>query len=179
MTDTLERITETTPRQVESFETAKGSKYTYLEDGRTQRFKRTDGTRKSPQSAIVFIPTYEIVQQIAPRKLIEQNVFGENELQYEQELLSYVQESGRSVYILDENGRKIESNDEIAQAESRGRVCLAFLKGKKTDFCIPVVSAPRVGFYPYDTTKSRSGNGFVRARHMGHKITKIQYRDES
>ena len=41
--------------------TSKGSRYDYLPDGRTQRFKTVTGELNDPQDLLVFIPSFDFV----------------------------------------------------------------------------------------------------------------------
>lgn len=54
--------------QIDYVETEKGSVYTYLPDGRTQRFKKAANETYSPQDAIVFIPDWGIGLQSMRQK---------------------------------------------------------------------------------------------------------------
>ncbi|VVB61402.1 Uncharacterised protein [uncultured archaeon] len=161
--------------EIDFVETAKGSVYKYLPDGRTQRFKKAENKMKEPQDALVFVPPYDWVWKSAPKELIANNAFGENELIYDEILLSYVQGEGKKNYIVDRNGRKLETNKQIAQ--TNGDVYLTFGDAKKVDFYIPVSKAPKLGWCTYDTRKYMNGAQTMRERHLGNKVVKIAYRD--
>lgn len=161
--------------------TEKGSEYKYLPDGRTQRFKKIEGKNYEPQDAIVFVPDYEWIQKNAPKHYLDNNTFGENETQYNQILLEYVQKEdhgkdcGKKVYIEDEQGNKLESNQEIA---IKNRIFLWF--GKETEdgkykeaFCIPVINRPTIGFSTFDTRKYKEGYQWLREKHLGNKVIEI------
>ncbi len=75
-----------------SFVTEKGSVYTYLEDGRIERYKKVTDEHFEPSNAVVFIPNWEWVYTHAPKEFLEKF---ENELILNQELLSYIHEEGK------------------------------------------------------------------------------------
>lgn len=160
---------------VESVETAKGSTYRYLPDGSTQRFKKVENREYKAQSALVYVPDYEWVKRNAPPEVLEK--LGDNEHAYSQILLEYVQNPLKSedkkVYIVDKNGRKIETNQEIEVAEKP--IFLTFLSKGVTDFSIPVFHKPKVGFSTFDTRvyiDEKTGER-MRERHLGNKVVKI------
>jgi hypothetical protein len=159
---------------IEEVETARGSTYRYLPDGTTQRFKKVEGRDYDPQAALVYVPSFEWVKQHAPPETLKK--VGEEDYIYEQRLLEYVQnphKDGRKVYIVDATGRKIETNEEIKNAE--GRISLAFLKDGKTDFFIPVSHKPVMGFSTFDTRPyvDEETGADMRERHLGNPVVKI------
>ncbi len=159
--------------KIDFAETAKGSVYKYLPDGRTQRYKKVENKMYEPQNALVYVPDYNWVQKNAPEQM--RNVLGENESIYEEILLSYVQGNGKKCYIIDRKGQKLETNREISQTD--GPVLLTFGYGGKVDFYIPVSNMPKLGWYTYDTRKYMSGEKCLREKHLGNKVVKIVHRD--
>jgi hypothetical protein len=160
-----------------SFTTERGSRYNYLADGRTQRHKAATGETFQPQDITVFVPPYEwISSNYSHPTKTAQEVFGDNPLQYEQVLQEYlpgdiagVEET--RVYVIDEGGRKLRSNEEVRQSRL---VFLAFLpRGKlgNADFTIPVSKVPKIGYSPFDTRKFDGGR--MRDLHLGHKVIEI------
>lgn len=150
--------------------TAKGSRYRYLPDGRTQRFKTTEDKDYEPQDALVFVPDYAWVQHNAPKASL--GTFGENETQYFQLLLGYVQGQGKKTYIVDAAGKKLETNAEIAVCP--GQVFLTFGDEARVEFMIPVARKPKLGFMAYDTRKYLEQGQLKRERHLGNNVVEIK-----
>lgn len=155
-------------------ETARGSVYQYLPDGTTQRYKEVEGKKYDPQSALVYVPNYSWFKKHAPLHVLKR--LGDNEAIYIERLLEYVQnprKEGKKVYIVNQAGKKIETNEEIQQTQ--GPVYIAFLSGDVVEFTIPVSHVPKMGFMTFDTrtyidekTKER-----MRERHLGNPVVKI------
>lgn len=86
---------------IEKVTTAKGSSYKYLDDGRTQRFKKVEGKQYEPQDILVFIPSYEWIIKNNPKGALEK-IMGEgidNKIKFEQEILSYIQGSKKGFML--------------------------------------------------------------------------------
>lgn len=150
-------------------ETAKGSTYKYLPDGKTQRFKKVEGKEHEPQDILTFVPNYEWIKSNNPQWLEKQGL--ENDTQYTQYLLEKVQGKGK-VWIVDSKGKKIETNQDAKTAD---RLFIAFGKkdGTVEDF-IPVSKEPVIGFYTYDSRIHFDEKGErYRDRHLGNKVVKI------
>ncbi len=164
---------------IEMVETGMGSTYRYLPDGTTQRFKKVEGKEYDPQAALVYVPDFEWIKKNASPEMLKK--VGEEDYIYEQRLLEYVQnprKDGRKVYIVDAAGRRIETNEEIKGAG--GKIYLAFLRGDKTDFFIPVSHKPKLGFYTFDTrhyTDEETAEE-MRERHLGNQVVKIILKDK-
>ena len=179
--DEMEKITDDeyeNREEISFIETAKGSVYNYLPDGRTRRYKRVENKYYEPQDAIVFIPDYEWVSKSATKDILGR--LGENEVQYEQTMLEYAQMKGYKIYIVDQGGNKLETNKQIQNA--KGPVFLWFghreapagEEEKLTqDFSIPVSSKPREGYYTFDTRKYKSEDKTMRDVHIGNKVVRI------
>lgn len=151
-----------------SFETAKGSIYTYLPDGRVERFKAAAGENVEPSNVTVFIPDWDTIAKIAPQDFLEKY---ENELQLNQEMLSYIHGGDDAkVFVIDEAGNKIESQEQL-QGVEQAFVC--FAHGDQGDFVIPVSKDPKLNYQPFDTTKYKGGEEWKRRAHIGNKIVKI------
>ncbi len=155
-----------------SFETAKGSEYRYLEDGRTQRFKKVENKEYDPQDVMVFIPDWKTLEaKASPENLA---ALGDSENEYQQILLKYSQEM--KVYVVDGNFNKINSNQEVASAEG---IFIALCKDSDSapDFVIPVSATPKENYQPYDTTKylDETSGEWKREQHIGNKVVKINY----
>ena len=165
---------------IDTVETAKGSTYRYLPDGSTQRFKKVEGREYEKQSALVYVPDWAWVKQNASPEVLAK--LGGDEDEYVQTLLRYVQNPvksmDRKVYIVDEKGKRIETNQEIKEAE--GTVYLIFLSKGNPDFFIPVSHKPKLGFMTFDTRKydDKETGEPMRERHLGNPVVKILRKSE-
>ncbi len=168
-----ERILERIPvADVESVVTAKGSTYLYLPDGTTQRMKKVEGKEYPPQSALVYVPDYEWVKKnFRPDKL--ETTFGDNPGTYVETLVSYVQGKDKKCYLVDAEGNKLETNQELR--DSKGSIFLTFGDEQNTDFTIPVTVDPTVGYMTYDSRKYKDDETGEdkRERHLGNPVIKI------
>lgn len=165
-------------KDVDSVVTAYGSVYTYLPDGRTQRFKAVEGKTYDPQEALVYVPNFEWIKPRASQRLLD--IFGDNEAQFEQTLLDYVYGEHKQCFIVDRNGKKIATNQEIQELEQQGQpVFMTFGAEEEVDFAIPVSSRPRLGFSTYDTTKFRDEESgeYMRQAHLGNSVVRIIKKD--
>lgn len=163
------------PKVLRSVTTAKGSKYTYLPDGRTQRFKKVTGELEEPQDVLVFIPPWDMIKDQAIK--FYPAIFSgiENQLQYEQLLLEYSQISGRTIRPRSPEGREIFTNQE---AKSVSRVFLDFVDRSKAaaDFTLPVSVEPKKGYLSFDTKKYSNEKGeTIRELHIGNRVVEIEY----
>ncbi len=157
-----------------SIKTSKGSVYTYLEDGRTQRFKTKTGETREPMDIIVFIPPWEDIKEGAQKNYPE--IFGgvENSIQYEQVILEFAQTNGFTIHIVDKDGKVILKNDDLEKAE---RAFAHFIdKGNnKNSFFLPVRSNPKIGDYTYDSRYFKDGESVMHEQHIGNKVEEIEY----
>lgn len=157
--------------KISSIETAKGSIYRYLPDGRTQRFKKVEGKEYEPQDILTFVPSYDWIKSNNTTWLDKENL--ENKALYEQYLLENVQGKDK-VWITDSKGKKIETNE---AAKTADRLFMVFGKedGSVQDY-IPVSKEPIIGFYTYDTRVYFDEKGKrCRQRHFGNQVVKINY----
>lgn len=156
-------------KPVSSFTTEKGSVYSYLEDGRIERYKKVTDEYLEPSNAIVFIPTWEWISTHAPKDFLDRF---ENQLIFEQEMLGYIHSEEKNVYIVDKNGSKLDDQEKIKTAEN---VYLYFGTKQGVDFVIPVQKDPQIGYKPFDTTKYETAEGWKRRRHIGSSIIEINH----
>jgi hypothetical protein len=168
-----DRILERIPvADVESVVTAKGSTYSYLPDGTTQRIKKVEGKEYPPQSALVYVPDYEWVKKnFRPDKL--ETIFGDNPGTYVETLVGYIQGKDKKCYLVDQEGNKLETNQELR--DSKGPIFLTFGDEQNTDFMIPVTVDPTVGYMTYDSRKYKDNETgeYKRERHLGNPVIKI------
>ena len=138
---------------ITSFETSKGSIYTVLPDGRTQRFKTVTGEQNEPNDLIVFVKFKDDTQ--------------------EQRFLRGVQDnkSGTKVYVIDEKGNKYSKNADI-----KGKDVRFALVDEKTNTVLETVETkqePTIGYNVYDERRFTKDNEQYREKHIGNKVTKI------
>ena len=163
-------------RKIDRVITERGSVYTYLPDGTTQRYKTVEGKKHPPKTAIVFIPDLKTIRKIAPPNFDVDSILGKNETQYEQTLLNGVYGEDRHNYIVNAHGEKLNTNQAIEQEP--GEIFLTFMKGDTLDFFIPVGKRPTVGYYAFETGKNYDPQAgeWIRRTHLGHKVTEIIYK---
>jgi len=152
-------------------ETAQGSVYRYLEDGTTQRYKKVENKDYNPQSYLVYIPGLEFLKNNYSSVRLDK--IGENQSHYIGTLLSYIHGKGKKCYVINKEGKKLESNKEILN-EKEG-VYLTFGDENEVDFYIPVSPLPKIGFNTYDSRKYKDEKtgGWMREFHIGNEVTKI------
>ena len=155
--------------------TSKGSIYRYLEDGRTQRYKST-GEVLDPQDTLTFIPPWDQIKDQAGK--LYPDIFKgiDSQAQFEQLLLEYAQQSGRTIRVIDEKNKELLTSEDVNTAT---RVFLALVDrdDPERNFTLPVSVKPKLGYLTFDTrvTTDEEGNR-VRERHIGNKIVEIKYR---
>lgn len=165
--------------------TERGSKYTFLEDGRTQRFKEATGKLNEPQDILVFIPTYSDLRRLSPQDFDFETILGRDEGAFLDLIVGYIHGHGKSTAIIDGNGRRLDSYQALQDRTFQytdGPVFLAFIRKIEervlTDFSIPVARKPKLGYSTYDTrgyVDSTTGE-YKREKHTGHKVIEIVYK---
>lgn len=162
-------------KKIIRFKTEKGSVYTYLPDGRTQRLKTATGEQLEPEAAIVFIPPLELIKEGALANYPEIFKSIENSAIYSQRLLEYIHLPGKTIRITDDKGKEIYTAKEVQEASS---VLILFLdrNNPKESFYLPVAKVPKINYLTFDTTKfvGKDGNTY-RSKHIGNKIVEIEY----
>ena len=160
------------------FNTAQGSVYEYLPDGRTQRFKTAINEQQEPNDAIVFVPPWDLVKNEVKKnypKIFEQI---EGQGLFEALLLDYVKVPGHTMRITDGQGKELLSNGEIKAADKVFILCLD-KKDLANSFYIPVSKEPKIGFQTYDTSKYVGEDGQTyRDKHLGNAVTEIEYAEK-
>ena len=158
-----------------SITTANGSTYTYLNNGKTQRYKKATETLQEPQDLLVFIPPWDKIAEKA--KVMYPDIFVgiENEIQFEQLILAYNQKGSGKTIRPSSNGQEVNSSAEI---ERDDLVFLNFIDKitKVVDFTLPTSRKPKMNYSTFDTRKYTGEDGNVfREKHIGSKITSIEY----
>jgi hypothetical protein len=169
----------TQPEQIKrpkSITTAKGSVYSYLEDGRTQRYKLANETLESPMDLLVFIPPWE---QIADKaKELYPDIFAgiENETQFEQLMLEYMEKRGKKTIRPAVGTQETYS---LANMSSDTQVFLNFVdkENRRVDFVLPTSREPKIGYKTFDARKyiDPDTRESMKERHIGNKVVKIEY----
>ena len=143
---------ETSFKGIASFETAKGSVYTVLPDGRTQRFKTATKEQNEPQDLTVFVKFKDAAQ--------------------EQDFLEGVQRSetsGTKVYVIDKQGNKYDTNAQVAGKDVR----LALVKDGKVIDTAETSTTPKIGYNAFDQRRFEKDGEKYREAHLGNKVVKI------
>ncbi len=161
---------------IASVMTARGSTYTYLPNGKTQRFKEVTKQLEEPQDLLVYVPNYAWLMQHAPEQV--RNRIGENELIYHDTLLEHVHSiAGRKAYMQGADGTELLTTEQIRSASSMPG--LGFYRNGAIEFFIPVSLIPKIGWQTYDQRvchDAKTGDR-IRERHLGNKVVKITLKD--
>lgn len=169
-------IYELIKRRPRSVTTAKGSKYTYLPDGRTQRFKEVTQELNEPQDLLLFIPPWDVVKEKAIKLYPDYFDDETTDQQFLRLLMEYIHTIDKTVMVVDGEGAPLNSFTDI---EEGVRVFIAFVdkQQNKVDFHIPVEPDPRLGWSTFDTRKYVNENDGLtyNERHIGNKVVDVEY----
>jgi len=143
---------------VKSFETAKGSVYTYGDDGKTTRFKTATNEQNEPQDLTVFA-----------------DFKGQQEDNF-LEAIHRSKETGDKVYVVDENGKVIRNNKEAVG--KKVNLVIVDKDGKVTERAY-AETAPKMGSSVFDMRSFEKDGETYTQRHIGNKVTKINYKEQS
>ena len=166
----------TEKRKPKTVTTSKGSIYTFLPDGRTQRYKTAEGKMEAPQDLLVFIPPWENIAQKA--KELYPEIFSsiDNAIQFEQLLLEYMVKGSPKTIRPAIDGNETYS---LVGTTPEATVFLNFInkETKRVDFALPTSREPKVGYSTFDARKflDITDNITKRERHIGNKIVSIGY----
>lgn len=157
-----------------SFTTAKGSVYTYLPDGRTQRFKEATGESLDPQDVCVFLPPYEEIYAEAKKRFPEIFAEVDNHILFKQLILDYQNRDGLTIRVTDSKGNEITTNDQLTNV---GEVYMYFIdkNNSKNNFYLPVSKEPKIGYNTFDTRIYKEDGQTKKERHLGNKVVDIKY----
>lgn len=146
---------------IDSFVTSKGSVYTYGTEGHTSRFKMVKAEQQPTQGIAVFVDLgLRDVKEIAVAYLTRSAA---------QRTKIFVVEHGTNGQT-----RIITDATEIQDPE---RLYLATYQDGQIAKSRPVSLFPKIGSYVFDTRQFEE-NGVVRTeRHLGHKVTSINYKE--
>ena len=168
--------------KVQSITTARGSVYTVLPDGRTQRYKTkgaefVDGAKeKHPYELMVFLPDWETIKRAAPPDVLEK--LGDTKEIFMADLATKFRGDvkGYKGYVTDETGKKLRVNKEVIDA--KGQVWVIILKEDKTYVHIPVHKEPKEGRSTVEMNRIDQDDGsHITERHVGNEIVEITYKN--
>lgn len=159
-------------KEVDKVITAKGSIYQYLDNGKTQRWKKATNTLCEPQDVLVYIPNHEWVLRSAPESM--KHTFGNDKFEYAQMLRDYIHMDEHTIRIVDSQGRPIRSNSEAKRVQPYA----ALIRGNKTTHAIPVTPNPVIGFNPFDFRYFKEGNVTHKEKHLGNPVVEIIYKQK-
>jgi hypothetical protein len=176
---TIKKVSEPTRpeaiKRPKSVTTSKGSVYTYLPDGRTQRYKTVEQDLKEPQNILVYIPDLSSLKNWQHfQKLPEW--FREYPNKQVMEILAadYVQNENKSVFLKDVSGKIIKDNVEAASKETL--LCFIDKESGQIEFALPVVTEPVIGFTTFDARFYQNDKGENKYKcHIGNDVINIEY----
>jgi hypothetical protein len=166
---------------VESFTTARGSKYTVLPDGKIQRYKTNgyeviDGDKqKEPFELMVFFPEWSFIVNNAPPEVFK--ALGNTKETFKANFSSKFtgRVNGYKGYIVNQAGQKLRTTQEVLATE--GIVWAVILKeGEQTPYVqIPVEKQPLIGRSTLEMNRIFEHDGSHSTnRHVGNEIISIK-----
>jgi hypothetical protein len=165
-------------KDVEKFETSRGSVYTFLDDGRVSRFKTKTNEQMDPQDIIVFIPDFDFLKEILDSDILSK--IGRDEEEVSETILAYIhgQQGDKHVYIVNEKGEFVKNQEDLQKAQKLALVLLDQKDGEIHRYAaMPVSRRPRIGFSTFDMSFYKNDKGEERVRrHLGNTVTKIKLR---
>lgn len=162
-------------RDIQTVVTAKGSRYSYLEDGTTQRFKPVENMHYKPQTILVYVPSWTWVQENGSKDFIDKM---QNETIFNHTILQHIHLKGLKVYIVDDQGHKIMHTADVAKIKNQKKqvyLCLVHPHKELAHLSIPITHIPKIGFNTYDTRRyfDSSTQQLMTERHFGNKVIEI------
>jgi hypothetical protein len=142
-----------------SFETEKGSVYTYDDQGRTSRFKKKTGEQFEPQDITVFIDLNEEECRIFLDAIHTENP-----------------DLKKRIYVVEkQEDNKPKIIRKFSEVNDPLKLYLAiFNKDGKMIGSKEATLKPTLNFTTFDTRHFKDGNEWMTERHLGHKVTKIK-----
>lgn len=148
--------------------TSRGSRYTFLPNGKTERFKAVTGETLPPMDVLLFIPPLADIPESVKNHY--PHIFSPSLTQDEfiQICLSY-----NPIVPVFRDGREITEATDIKEGDE---VFLYFIKDNKPDFHIPVSYEPTIGHSTYDRrTWSNEEGRRMHQHHLGHAVIDVEY----
>ena len=148
-----EVVAEANLSNIESFETSKGSVYTVLPNGKTQRFKTATSELNEPNDLIVFVKF-------------------KNSKQEQDFLSAQNRQDGQKLYVIDSKGNVYDTNEQVKGKD----VKLAIIKDGKVIETVETSLEPKEGYNTFDQRRYEEKGEKYRSTHLGNKVTKINYK---
>lgn len=156
------KVQETPPKKVRSFQTAQGSVYTYDNQGRTTRFKTSTGEQDHVQDITVFV-------ELTPEQ--------------EQKFLEAYRHTSpesrdKKIYVLerqpDNTPRIVRKLEDV---KDPSKLYLGIVQGGQVIGTKEATLIPTIGYQVFDTRHYQENGEWKTERHLGNKVTKIDYID--
>ena len=161
-----------------SVTTSKGSVYSYLNNGKTQRFKTVEGETKEPQDVLVYIPQISTLKTWKNFERLPEWIkeYDNNQVM---EILAndYVHNKTKMIILGDGSYKTINSNQEAARAEN---IFLFFvdIDTKEIEFALPVSVDPSIGSTTFDARTYKDDNDHEKySCHIGNEVVSIEYQN--
>ena len=171
--DTLEVEEVKLPKSVT---TSKGSVYSYLDSGKTQRFKTVESETKEPQDVLVYIPQISSLKTWKNFARLPEWIKEYNNDQVMETLASdYVHNKTKAVIVGDGSYKTINNNQEARGAEN---LFLFFFdkNTKEIEFALPVSVDPSIGSTTFDARTYKGDDGNEKySCHIGNEVVNIEY----
>lgn len=163
LADELKGMIEAAPRpqdSIDSFVTSKGSVYTYDKEGHTARYKTAKSEQQPTQGIAVFV---ELGLRDAKEVVAAYLTRSSN-----QRTRIFVVEHGA-------NGQTRIITD-ATEIQDPSRLSLAIYQGDHIAKSRPVSLFPKIGSYVFDTRQYEQDGVQKTERHLGHKVTAINFK---
>ena len=146
---------------VVSFTTSRGSVYTYDADGHTTRFKTKTGVEQPKQDLTVFVD-------------VGVGDAGTIAAAY---LLRSATEKTKIEVVEQQPDGSTRVVDDIQEVTNPNQLQVATFRGERVIKSKPASLFPKVGSYAYDSRRFEEDGVTKTERHLGHKVSSIQYKD--
>lgn len=143
-------------KKVESFETAKGSVYTYDDEGHSTRFKTATGEKLEKQNITVFF-------DMSPQE--------------EQVLLKAFTDETQNVDIVEnQSDGTIKIIRRIEDISNPDEINFSIIKGGKVVSAKKATLIPQNGLSVFESQDFLENGKVLAKRHLGNRVVKINYR---
>jgi hypothetical protein len=171
---------------IDNIVTEKGSVYTYLPNGQTQRFKKKTNTLCKPLDFLVYIPPFEELETLCGRhKVKNPNFLSED---HYAATIPVFGAAGVDNFVIpgvlvdgDLYAVKDTRNNAVREAwEESGKIMGLGFYGSNSQqrFVLPVSMFPIIGATTCDGFVRPSSKGYDSKAHIGHKVTEINLKKE-
>ena len=143
-----------------SFETEKGSIYTYDDQGRTTRFKTVTGKQSVKKDITVFV---DLNKEQESKILSAYHHFNQ-------------EDENKRIFVLerqmDDSAKIIRKREDVKYPE---KLYLGIVENGVSIFNKKATLTPTIGYQVFDTRCYEKNGLWKTERHLGHKVTKINY----